>query len=485
MDDRDVARELTREVFLRRSALGALAASGMYGIVDTLAPLPARALQTGPRHPAEQHVISGVRIVREKGVEVVVPPRHHQIVTAMLRVEPDRRELRAARAELERVLARLDRRFASTPAGLATTVGWGRSYFRDFLPRLRDGRRFPRYLPVDLQASKRDGERREAVLDAVRFPSDPESTRLEQNHVCILFRSDSLEHVAAGARAVFDSLDGVFAITSIRKGFVGGGEAGGRSLPKQLALRAGLPTARLIPDNAQLFLGFTSTQRSALGPDPIANFETLPGATDQWPNGYFRAGTTMHLSHLDEDLETWYARFSYIRRAWAAFRPGLAVADGTLTLPEGPGEIQDLPTVVAEARDKGLVGHSGSLQPATRLPAPVTGNDGAHYPTGTALIQRADFNTLDNPFFWSARPGDDGMAKGAAAGLHFVAFTATSELFHRARLAMDGRYPAGRTTPFHARAEEQGLNSVLRTTHRQNYLVPPRRHRSFPLAELL
>ena len=30
----------------------------------------------------------------------------------------------------------------------------------------------------------------------------------------------------------------------------------------------------------------------------------------------------------------------------------------------------------------------------------------------------------------------------------------------------------------------QGLNSVLHTTHRQNFLVPPRRHRSFPLAEL-
>jgi hypothetical protein len=25
---------------------------------------------------------------------------------------------------------------------------------------------------------------------------------------------------------------------------------------------------------------------------------------------------------------------------------------------------------------------------------------------------------------------------------------------------------------------------VLTTTHRQNFLVPPRRHRSFPLAEL-
>jgi hypothetical protein len=77
------------------------------------------------------------------------------------------------------------------------------------------------------------------------------------------------------------------------------------------------------------------------------------------------------------------------------------------------------------------------------------------------------------------------MAEEAAAGLHFVAFAATSDLFHRARLAMDGHYSGGRTTPFHPRAEEQGLNSVLRTTHRQNFLVPPRRHRSFPLAERL
>ena len=288
MDDSDMPRDLTREVFLRRSALGALAAAGLYGLVDTLAPTPARALATGLRLPAEQHVVRGARIVRENGVEVVVPPRHHQIVTATLRVGPGRQELHEARRELERALAGIDRQFASTPAGLATTVAWGRSYFRDFLPRLRDGRRFPHYLPVDVQASKRDSKRREAILDAIRFPSDPVSTRLEQNPVCVLFRSDSLEHIAVGARAGVDSMDGVLAITSIRKGFVGGGEAGGRSLPKQLALRAGLPTAHLIPDNAQLFLGFTSTQRSALGPDLIANLETLPGATDQWPDGYFR-----------------------------------------------------------------------------------------------------------------------------------------------------------------------------------------------------
>ncbi len=485
MDDWDGAPDLTREAFMRRSALAALVASGLYGLVDGLAAAPARALTTETRHPAEQHVLRGVRIVTENDVEVIVPPRHHQIVTAMLRVGRDRRELQAARRELDHALEGLDRQFASTPAGLGTTVGWGRTYFRDFLPRLRDRRRFPHYLPVDVQASERAGTRREAILDSIRFPSDPGSTRLEQNHLCMLFRSDSLEHIAAGARAVFGSLDGLFAITSVRKGFVGGREDGGPSLPKQMALRAGLPTARLIPDNAQLFLGFTSTQRSALGPDLIANLESLRGMTDQWPNGYFRGGTTMHLSHLDEDLDTWYASFSYTRRLWAAFRPGLTVPDGTLTIAEGPGDVQSEGAVLAEANDKGLVGHSGSLQPATRLATAVVDNHGVRYPRGTALIQRADFNTLDNPFFWSSRPARDGMAKGAATGLHFVAFAATTDLFHRARLAMDGHYSAGRKTPFDPRAEEQGLNRVLRTTHRQNFLVPPRRHRAFPLAELL
>ncbi len=476
--------DLTRDALLRRSALAALLASGLYGLVDGLAPPRARAA-IRLRHRPEQHVMQGIRIVRENGVEVVVPPRHHQIVTAMLQVGRDRRALRAARRELEHALAGLDRKFASTPAGLGTTVAWGRTYFRDFVPRLRHGRRFPHYLPVDLQASKRAGEPRPAILEAVRFPSDPASTRLEQNDVCVVFRSDSLAHIAAGARAVFDSLEGMFEITSIRKGFVGGGEDGGPSLPKQLALRAGLPAARLIPDKAQLFLGFTSTQRNALGPELIANFESLPGMTDQWPNGYFRGGTTMHVSHIDEDLDTWYASFSYIRRVWAAFNPGLAVPDGTLTIPEGPDDVQSESVVIAEANDKGLVGHSGSLQPANRLTDAVVDNHGVSYPRGTALIQRADFNTLDNPFFWSSHPTRDAMATEPAAGLHFVAFAATSDLFHRARLAMDGRYSAGHHSPFDPRSEEQGLNTVLRTTHRQNFLVPPRRHRSFPLSELL
>jgi hypothetical protein len=107
------------------------------------------------------------------------------------------------------------------------------------------------------------------------------------------------------------------------------------------------------------------------------------------------------------------------------------------------------------------------------------------YRKGTAIPQRADFNTLDNPFFWSATPEVDGMSAQPAAGIHFVVFNPTSDDFHRNRLAMDGVLPDGTRLRFAPRARGQGINSVLRTTHRQNFLVPPRRHRSFPLVDLL
>jgi hypothetical protein len=131
------------------------------------------------------------------------------------------------------------------------------------------------------------------------------------------------------------------------------------------------------------------------------------------------------------------------------------------------------------------IGHSASLQPATRLQRNVRGADGTLYTKGTAIPHRADFNTLDNPFAWSSDPARDRMSIEPAAGVHFVVFHPTSDDFHRARLAMDGVMPDGTRLRFPPRARGQGLNSVLHTTHRQNFLVPPRGHRSFPLAELL
>lgn len=120
----------------------------------------------------------------------------------------------------------------------------------------------------------------------------------------------------------------------------------------------------------------------------------------------------------------------------------------------------------------------------TRLSAALTDNYGNSYTAGTPIPQRSDFDSLDNPFFYTADPARDGFSNTPAASLHFVVFSPTSDAFHRARLAMDGRYPGGVTLPLNVRTQA-GFNRFLNTTHRQNFLVPPRAHRSFPLAEYL
>jgi hypothetical protein len=120
----------------------------------------------------------------------------------------------------------------------------------------------------------------------------------------------------------------------------------------------------------------------------------------------------------------------------------------------------------------------------SRLADDVVGLDGTVYPKGTAVPQRADFNTLDNPFFWTAHEGRDRFSDQPAAGLHFVVFNPTSDDFRRMRLAMDGVMPHGAPLEFETGSTGRGFNSILATTHRQNFLVPPRAHRSFPLSEL-
>jgi hypothetical protein len=400
------------------------------------------------------------------------------VVTARVGVSAKATDLRAAQGALEETLRQLERSYEPTPAGLGVTVAWGVPYFRRYVPEPAAA-----HLPVDHRASKARGRRTLALLDAIRFPSDPTATVLEQNEVAFLLRSDSLDHVEDAAKRLIDEL-GVFEPTSIRKGFAGGGFDGGQSLPKKMAMAAGVPGAELIPDRAELFLGFTSTQKHGLGPRRIANLETLR-YSDGGRDGYFRRGTAMHLSHITEDLEGWYINFDFAERAATAFRPGLDVKPGAMTVRQGPQDVASATENAADYHRDGRIGHSSAIQTASRLQYDVLGADGTLYQKGTAIPQRADFNTLDNPFFWSATPDRDGMQQDPAAGVHFVVFTPTSDDFHRGRLAMDGILPNGIRLPFTPRARGQGFNSVLTTTHRQNFLVPPRTHRSFPLVELL
>ena len=191
-----------------------------------------------------------MRIVDSEGVEVLVPPLHHEILTA--RVTAARADVRSAQAELEQLLAKLDADYAPSPTGLGVTVAWGLPYFRRLTPDA-----LQRHLPHDRRASK------PVIFDAERFQSDPFDTRLEANDVAILLRSDTRAHIDDATKRLRDSK--LFDLTSIRRGFAGGGFEGGQSLPKQLAVAAQIPGADLIPETSELFLGFTSTQRAGHG----------------------------------------------------------------------------------------------------------------------------------------------------------------------------------------------------------------------------
>jgi hypothetical protein len=464
--------KLTRRRLLEGAVLTTLGGVGIDRLVERFTAVPQRQPRSGPR-PREQHLLPDADTLFDGGVEVLVPPLHHRVITARLKVASSAEALREARHALDQALADVE----ASRQPVTVTVAWGLPYFRRLVPpqALRE-------IPVDRRASAVRGRELRVLEDAERFPSDPQDTILEHNDVAVLLRGDSLAAIRDAQRRLFDELPAIFAVTSIRRGFAGGGFGGEVSLPKRMLTAARVRGADLMPSTAQLFLGFTSTVKRALGPPKIANFETLGYA--ELRSGYFVGGTHMHLSHIRENLLAWYLNFDHRERVHAMFRPGLEVAKRTQTVRQALRDVETAANLHHDYARFRRIGHAGSIQSASRLDRDVVAGDGTVYPKGTAVPQRADFNTLDNPFAWSADPVRDGMQDQPAPGMHFVVFNPSSDDFRRVRLAMDGFLPDGTRLEFEPRSIGQGLNSVLRTTHRQNFLVPPRAHRSFPLSEL-
>ena len=254
---------VTRRELLAGAAAAAVAGGARYELVDRLGRTPSRASAAG--FPKEQHVLDGVRVVSSDGIEVVVPPLHHRIVTAKLRVAGEKASLVSAREELMHALDSIEDGREPTPAGLGVTAAWGLPYFDRFVPDQAAA-----HIPTDLRATRAKGHTIKALTHSIRFPSDPQDVILEAHDVAFLLRSDDKNAVESAARTLL-ALD-FLEPTSVRVGFAGGGFEGGMSLPKRMALAAGIPGADLVPHTSELFLGFTSTQKAGLGPTRIANF---------------------------------------------------------------------------------------------------------------------------------------------------------------------------------------------------------------------
>src|SRR4051794_1692817 len=144
---------LTRRRFLGGAVVGVAAGAGVYELVDQLTAGPQRAAAPAGL-PREQHVID-LGLVDLDGIEVVVPPLHHEIVTATVGAS----DLRAAQRDLEDALTELDARYALDSAGLGVTVAWGLPYFERHVAA-----QAAKHLPQDVRAGK------PVLLAARRFP---------------------------------------------------------------------------------------------------------------------------------------------------------------------------------------------------------------------------------------------------------------------------------------------------------------------------
>lgn len=417
---------------------------------------------------------------QHEGVPVAVVPLWHAAVTAKLTIPAgDHAALRQAQLRLEAALSVIGELYPLSPAGLLPQVAWGLPYFTNYLPESLVDEHLPK--------STREGtEGQVALLEAKRFPRDPEDIVLEHNDVCFHFKSDFSHHVDEVLDALFTPgaavVNGIpatdvfvgdlFTVTSIRRGFAGHG------MPRRMGVQLGIPGAEHIPEGAMLFMGFTSSHAHGLAAGDLPSYETIPGWTDCTPDSYMAHGTNMHLSHIGIELDRWY-ELAHSDRLHRMFHPRRSESEDVLSPDQCPGTSTFKAQRDEDTANFGLVGHNEQMQFLSRVEEDTTTAYGQELPKGTVFFLRQDFDTVENPFEFSL---DGPVSSIPRAGVHFIGMGPSSQHFHLMREEMDSMD----LTEKHKLPDENvGFTDFLENTHRQNYCLPPRAHRSFPLAELV
>lgn len=417
---------------------------------------------------------------KHEGVPVAVVPLWHAAVTARLTVLPgDAKALKKAQSRLEAAFAIIETLYPLDPAGILPQVAWGAPYFSRYLPGSVVNDHLPR-------STRRGWEGQSALVDAIRFPRDPEDIVLEDNDVCFHFKSDFKHHVDEVLQALFapgkSIINGIpspevfigdlVTITSIRRGFAG------RGMPRRVGMELGIAGADKIPSGAMLFMGFTSSHVHGLAAGNLASYETIPGWTDCTPDSYMAGGANMHLSHIAIDLERWY-RLAHSDRLHRTFDPRRSESEEVLSPDQCPATSTFKVQRDEDVAQYGLVGHNEQMQFLSRVEEDTTTAYGQTLAKGTTFFLRQDFDTVENPFEFST---DQPVSALPRAGVHFIGMGPSAQHFQLMRIEMDSMDLAKK----HELPDENvGFTDFLENSHRQNYCLPPRAHRSFPMAELV
>jgi len=463
------------------------------------------------------------------------------IVPATLTRAPTRND----QLVLNNALGSIEQLYDFSPSGVMTIVSYGVPYF-NLLPGGMQGSLVQAHMP-QLRTGRNPDGTTNAFSEAVPMPTDvvgglvggqnapvPNVTKdrfnvnvvIERNHLLFQYRSDSVNNLndvlawlkgsnrLNGNNIPSPAFNGLINFQTTRVQFVQ------RGMPRTLANNNNFEYAPRINPDSPMWMGFLDQQTNGAGPAAICTFAGNSSAqfTNANVGDYFGQGGVLHLSHDIEDLFQFYAlpnqdprhpdgedapeRIMYMFRSntigsatglptpfnatdpftnggCPAFVPNAFQGAGDTALnaqdaggqfnPNDPASKQQTESFTALGR----IGHESGLQRSSRAA------------DGTPIHIRMDgpgLSSLDVPSFQTF-PGGTTVAAGSnQPKLEFIVFMPTSESFRQMRVNVAAQ---DLQVKFKVDPDDNGLERFITATRRQNFLVPPRPRRAFPLTEFV
>jgi len=463
-----------------------------------------------------------------------VPVHFGPVFTLLAPATLTRNPTRSDQQMLANTLATIEANYPFTPGGVFTFVAYGLPYFN----------RLPGSLVTAHMPLRNDGSGKPVLEEAVPSPTDfgvpgisklqanfQVPVRIESNDVLFTLRSDELANVTqvlawlqgSGVlnrrRVPSPDFDGLFRFHAPRLNFVQPGLP--RKVANNLSARGIYPfnlVANEINPASSMWMGFVDQQVAGSAPDGAT--VTFAGSshahlTTAQPGDYFDNGSIQHLSHVLDDLQQFYNKdpnFAtgaepFSERVQYMFRsktnnqtPGLPVPqDPNDQFTNGGGLGAPTGNLATQQQSSFLFNlFFGTNDQATNFDPAVT--DHHKYRVGhLAGLQRSGRAADGTPLH--IRNDGPGLSPldvpdgSTLPTLEFTVFVPTAEFFRVLRInsaSLDyvkagqnggtaASVPAGDEA---SDPDDDGLERFLSATRRQNFLIPPRRHRAFPLLEL-
>lgn len=428
------------------------------------------------------------------GVMAALPPVNTVFLTASLSRAPSK----ADQGRMENALKTIEANYPYAAGGVMTHVSYSNTYFNR-LPSTVVNANMPRTLsgnqpvlkpavpgPSDVAPGNRVFELRRAEFNV--------PVRIETNDLLFTIRGDdasfvgdvvkwlSGSNVLKGNAVASPRFDAGMTVTSSRSMFVQMG------LPRNIAYNNNLAFESFINPFSPMWMGFADQQTNASSPPADVTFVGADGIklTNATAGSYFDNGSIQHLSHVLLDLQQFYLdgnspddpaadhrepfdeRIQYMFESPPQMQPN---PSDPFTNGGGPSNLNTIGAFIPNVF-RGTNYAQQSAQQFKRM-----GHLSQLHRTGRTSDGRPIHLRIDGPGFDAM----DTTTGRNTPKLQFSGFFPSSDFFadlRRSQASVD------LLQQFSLDEEDHGLERFITATRRQNFLVPPRRHRSFPLIEL-